>query len=229
VSNGHAPNGDRSGVSLQTLVVASLASLTAAIVTSTFWRKGAVITAGITPVIVALASELYRRPAERITALGTRAASARTRRGEARSARGPVDVAPPEAGARRAPRQPGVGPVRVYREPARRRLHLKVAIATAAVAFAVALAVLTLPELLFGGSVASTGRTTFFGGKTHTQQKKQEPTTTQEQTQTTPTQTTTEPQAPAQQPTTPTETTAPTQTAPPGGTPAPTTTAPTPP
>jgi hypothetical protein len=211
-------------VSFQTLVVASIASLTAAIVTSTFWRKGAVITAGITPVIVALASELYRRPAERITALGTRAASARTRRGETGSARGPAD-APPEPPAGRA-QQPGPGPVRVYREPARRRLHLKVAIATAAVAFAVALAVLTLPELLFGGSVASTGRTTFFGGKTHTQEKKQEPTTTQEQTQTTPTQTTTEPQAPAQQPTTPTETTAPTQTAPQGGTPAPTTTAP---
>src|SRR4051794_3763545 len=160
-------------VSPQTLVVASLASLTAAIVTSTFWRGGTPITAALSPVIVAIASELYSRPARRITELSSRAGVARTRRaGEDVRARErvPTGVPPgrPLPAAVRPPDEPELGPMRIYRTEQRsspvRRVHIRVALITAALAFVIAAAVLTLPELVFGGSVASHGRTTLFGG-----------------------------------------------------------------
>jgi hypothetical protein len=220
---------DGNRLSPQTLIVASLASLTAAIVTSTFWQKGTPITAAITPVIVALASELYSRPARRITQLSSRA-STRSRRFD------PVEQVARERaaiGARaswdddevhdhRPPpiREPGPGQIRVYRSGGgsgsggswRNRINPKVAIATAAIAFAIAAAALTLPELVFGGSVASHGKTTFFGGSHKSGSKKPDKTqttpTTSDKTQSTPTVTVTTPQqAPAQtapQTTTPT-------------------------
>jgi hypothetical protein len=162
VSNGRAPSGGGGNrLSPQTLIVASLASLTAAIVVSHFWRGGTPIAAAATPVIVALASELYRRPAERITQLGSRATAVRDRE---RVLTGP----PPPSAPPRAEVPEGPGAIRVYRSPSsRRRFHAKVVAATAVAAFVIAMAVLTLPELVFGGSLASHGRTTFFGGSTH--------------------------------------------------------------
>lgn len=160
MADGRSPSGGGgSRLSPQTLIVASLASLTAAIVVSHFWRGGTPIAAAITPVIVALASELYRRPAERITQLGSRATAVRQRERV-------LTGAPPEPPRTEVPEGPGA--IRVYRTPSnRRRFHAKVVAATAAVAFVIAIAVLTLPELVFGGSLASHGRTTFFGGSTH--------------------------------------------------------------
>jgi hypothetical protein len=236
--------GDGNRLSPQTLIVASLASLTAAIVTSYFWQRGTPITAAITPVIVALASELYSRPARRITELSSRAGT-RSRRfdpveqvARERAAMGgrsswandddAYDDRPPPI------REPGTGPIRVYRTGGgstggggrRNRINPKVAIATAAIAFAIAAAALTLPELVFGGSVASHGRTTFFGGSHHNSTKKksektQTTPTTSDQTQSTPTVTVTTPQqAPAQ--------TAPQTTTPTPATPTPGTQSPTP-
>ena len=146
--------------------------MTAAIVVSHFWRGGTPIAAAATPVIVALASELYRRPAERITQLGSRATAVRDRE---RVLTGP----PPPSEPPRAEVPEGPGAIRVYRSPSsRRRFHAKVVAATAAVAFVIAVAVLTLPELVFGGSLASHGRTTFFGGSTHHRSKSTHSTTT---------------------------------------------------
>src|SRR5204862_3125716 len=56
---------------------------------------------------------------------------------------------------------PGMGPVRTYGRP-RRRWHIRAAIVTGAIAFVIAALVLTLPELVFGGSVSGKGRTTIF-------------------------------------------------------------------
>ena len=205
-------------LSPQTLIVASLASLTAAIVTSTFWQRGTPITAAITPVIVAIASELYSRPARRITELGSRAGQARSRRftQEVREREHVPTGARPERrmpDAVRPPDDPELGPVRIYRSGADRpspvrRIHIRVALVTAAIAFVIAAAVLTLPELVFGGSVASHGRTTFFGGSHRHKTKSNE--TKQQNTQTTPTTT-------APTTTTPTQS-APTATAPPAQT-----------
>ena len=176
-----APQGGGGGsrLSPQTLIVASLASLTAAIVTSHFWRGGTPITAALTPVLVALASEIYRRPAERITRLSSRAASSTRVRGSV-AARDRVTAGPPAAhlddwapnGGRPTSRgwtcrSSAPGPVRVYRQQPDRRLHIRIVLATALVAFAIAIAALTLPELIFGGSLASHARTTFFGGTHH--------------------------------------------------------------
>jgi hypothetical protein len=176
--------------------VASLASLTAAIVTSHFWRGGTPITAAITPVLVALASEIYRRPAERITKLSSRAAATTRVRGSAVSARDDVTSGPPAAapdeggpdglapdGPLLDPQDAGAGPGRVYRPESNRRFHLKIVLATAVVAFAIALAVLTLPELIFGGSLASHARTTFFGGNSHHHRSTTKTTTTTTRTQ----------------------------------------------
>lgn len=187
-----APSGGGgSRLSLQTLIVASLASLTAAIVTSHFWRGGTPITAAITPVLVALASEIYRRPAERITKLSSRAAATTRMRGGAVSARddvtsGPPAAAPDEGGPDGTPpdgplldlQDAGPGPVRVYRPESNRHFHLKIVLATSVVAFAIALAALTLPELIFGGSLASHARTTFFGGRSRHHRSTTKTTTT---------------------------------------------------
>src|SRR5436190_489856 len=151
------PN-DGSRLSLQTLIVASLASLTAAIVTSTFWQRGTPITAAITPVIVALASELYSRPARRITQLSSRASQVGTGlltqdvRERERVPSGALPPARRRPDALLPPDDPDLGPMRVYRAGADRpapirRVHIRVALVTAAIAFAIAAAVLTLPEL----------------------------------------------------------------------------------
>lgn len=185
-------------LSPQTLIVASLASLTAAIVTSTFWQRGTPITAALTPVIVALASELYSRPAKRITELSSRAAVPRSRRFTHEQVRerdrvtsgAPPDMWRPDAIS--PPDEPELGPMRVYRTDQRsspiRRGHIRVALVTSALAFAIAIAVLTLPELVFGGSVASHGSTTFFGsGHHHTNKSSSTSDKNKTSTQTSPT------------------------------------------
>ena len=124
----------------------------------------------------------------------------------------------------------GSGPMRVYRQQPDRRLHIRIVLATALVAFAIAIAALTLPELIFGGSLASHARTSFFGGSTHHSSTHTVTTTTSAHsstaTATTATKTVTAP-AQTQQTITQTSTTpAPAAPAPLGGAPVTTTTAP---
>src|SRR4051794_22476357 len=57
------------GLSLQTLTIASLASVSAALVTSRLFPPGTVFTAALTPVIVAIVNEVASRPADRVAAL----------------------------------------------------------------------------------------------------------------------------------------------------------------
>jgi hypothetical protein len=228
------------GLSLQTLVVASAASVTAAMVTARLFPAGTIYASALMPVIVAVASELLHRPANRVSAMREQR---RTMTREARrlqTARVPGEAASPLRGAPEwvqgdDPPEPGfasttngnghahdpLAGVAIHgrtRRPGRPRIHAKVVIATGLAAFAIGAAVLTLPELLFGGSLTSTHDTTYFGGghksapqKTGT--RKQAPAKTVTQTTTTPSQTQTTPTGTATQPT---------QTvAPSGGTPAP--------
>jgi hypothetical protein len=190
-----------------TLVIASVASASAALVVSQLWIAGTWIAAAITPVLVALFSELLHRPTKRISRGMTsdRPALAEPRESEA--------------------------PVRIYRAGATRTRRRKIAygavFGTAAIALSIAVVALTIPELVAGQSVGkNNGKTTFFGGggKKRSAKRQQTPTntsTTQTQTQpttstgTTPTEQTT---------TTPSDTT---RTAPPSTTgPTPTTTTP---
>jgi hypothetical protein len=207
------------GLSLRTLVIASAASLVAALVTSRLFPPGTVYTAALTPVLVAAVSEVLNRPVDRVSEMRRR----RTLVME--PARVPTFTPDEPEPADFAAAEPtfeganGDAPgVRVYGRR-RRYLHPKVWIATGLAAFAIAAAVLTLPELIFGGSVASSHRTTFFGGHSSgsSSNTKSQTTTTPTQTQTV-TQTTTS--------TTPTTTT-PTQTTPAQTTPTTTGTTPT--
>jgi cytoskeletal protein RodZ len=81
----------------------------------------------------------------------------------------------------------GLTPIRTYGRGRRRPIHLKIALITGLVAFAIAVAVLTLPELIFGGAISSHHNTTLFGGggagksKTDKNKNQQDTTSTQPQ------------------------------------------------
>ena len=175
------------------------------------WERGTLIATAMTPVIVALVSEGLRKPAEKITAvtpLGTR-----------RSATGAA-VRDPEFD----PLPPGEGDVSVsdddpfgLRGRAPVKHHWKIALATGAVAFAIAVVGLTMSELVFGGPATKDGgNTTFFSGSS---EETATPTATPTATETPEATETAEPTA------TPTPTPAPTETpAPLEATPTPTVT-----
>ena len=165
---------DQGGLSVQTLIIASLASLTAAIVVHEVWQGGAILGAAITPVIVAVVSEALRKPAKAVTTIreervqrtrsnprvqpeGERAASA-TR------AQRPAAPPPPEF---ERPDPFGIWQAdrRSWRDRVRGR-PLKVALATGLAAFAIVAVALTGSELVFGGGVGGGGdRLTIVPGK----------------------------------------------------------------
>ena len=216
-------------------MIAAIASGIAAVVTSHFWKGGTVVAAAMTPVIVSLVkeglqrpmqSDLVRRPVQRI-------AATRTERREPAFARSGApsrfeeelhEPAPPGNGNGEPPT--GYGPVRTYGRSPRRRWHLKAALVTGVLAFVIAAVVLTVPELVFGGSVAGKGRTTFFSAHA-TKSHKSSSESDKQKTSTDSTNTDTNQQTtpPAQQQSTETTTTPqqapPAQSAPQGGTPAP--------
>jgi hypothetical protein len=161
------PSGGGESLSLQTLVVAAIASAVAAIVVSHLWKDGTVVAAAMTPVIVAIVkelvskpmeSELVRRPVQQVGRLASSGRLVVPGRAGARSS-GETRVLPPTEDAE-AP-----APIRTYgHTPRLRRVHLKIALITGLVAFAIAAAALTLPELIFGGAISSHHSTTLFGG-----------------------------------------------------------------
>lgn len=71
-----APERPREGISPVTLVIASAASASAALVVSRVWGTGTLIGAAATPIIVAVVTELLRRPARRLRAPGEGAPAA---------------------------------------------------------------------------------------------------------------------------------------------------------
>ncbi len=191
-------------LSLRTLAIASVASATAAIVVSQFWAGGTPIAAAVTPVIVALVSEMLHRPTE---VIARRITSERT-------AILPADALEREPAREEEPPEP---PVRVYGQQRRPRVRRKLAVGvvatTAVLAFAIAAAAITIPELITGHSITGTDRHTTL---VPTKRKKSKSSDEQQTTPTTPQQQTTQ-TTPQQNPqattTTPTETqTTPTQT-----------------
>jgi hypothetical protein len=181
-----------SGISVQTLVIASVSSLAAAIVVHKLWQGGAIVGAAITPIIVGIVGEALRRPVDRLSAVrdgGRRLPSERDH-----------DVAP-------ASRERGDDPFGLWEDRTRRRSRgrtwLALGAITGVIGFAIAAFTLTGSELVFGGSVAGPDKTTIFsGGGSHTTTTVQ---TVVTQTTTTPTVTQTVP-APAAAETTTTQT-----------------------
>jgi hypothetical protein len=214
------PRQQQGGLSLQTLVIASAASVAAAIVVHKLWKGGAILGAAITPVIVAIVSETLRKPVERVTSIR----EVRRTRPEA----GSGQVPPP------APEPARPDPYGIWQQerlPWWRRRSSKVAVVTGLLAFVIGAFALTASELVFGGSVGGgNDRLTLpVGGKKDTSRDERTRTTeTQPQDSETPAETT--PTAPADEQEVPTtETPPPTQTTPiPPVTPTPTEPAPTP-
>jgi hypothetical protein len=197
------------GLQVTTLVAAAIAAVAAATVVSRFWQAGTIMATAMTPVIVAVVKEMIERPARRVSTMASRAAAPPV----ARAAR-TVAEPPPEA---YAP-PPPVGPspelteMRVYgRERAAGGRRWKLAVVTGLLACAIAVAAMTLPELVAGRSVVSgSHHTTIFGGhrSTSSATTKEKSTSTEQQSTSTGQQSTsTEQQQPQA-----TTTTAPEQT-----------------
>jgi cytoskeletal protein RodZ len=170
-------SGDREkggGLSVQTLVLASLGSATAAVLTSTFWPEGSILSAAVTPLIIALVSEALRRPTERISQVA--AARASTSRGERQGPR----QRRPETATRGDPR-----PYSTYGGRRRPPVRLALVLVTGALAFVIAVVGLTLPERIFGGAVANDRPSTIFPRSSEPDRRderdeKEDPSSTQE-------------------------------------------------
>jgi hypothetical protein len=196
----------RSGFHVGTLIVAAISAVAAATVVSRLWQPGTVMATAMTPVLVTLMKEALERPAQRVSSIAGRAAA--------------VPVAPPEREeppAAIVPYDEHLTPMRVYRPARRVRRRWKLALATGLLAFLIAVAAMTVPELVAGHSVVSAKHdTTIFGGHrsaaTTTKKPEQKTTTTDQQTVTT--DKTTTDQTNTQQQTTTTTPAQPTQPAP---------------
>jgi len=234
------------GLSVSTLMIASLSSLAAAVVVSRLWGGGTLIGAAMTPVIVALVSEGLNRPAKAIGTVPKAIGTVRQTRG------GRYDpVAEGRAGLREGdfdgastPPVPAAAAaqIRVHRASTTKqgfslrmpRPRVLAAIGTGLVAFLIAAVFLTSSELVLGKSVTSSShRTTLVPVNRSTSSSTKDKTDTTKTTDTTTTPTTstaTTTTPPAESTPAPSETTPPVQPTPQQQTapavPAPTTTAP---
>ena len=220
----------RPGLSVTTLMIASLSSLAAALVVSKLWGGGTLFGAAMTPVIVALVSEGLRRPATIVTSVRAPRSSrydpvaegrAGLREGDLDRARSTMPAA--AVAERRVHRVSGGGGSGLsLRLP---RARVIAAVVTGLVAFALAGVFLTGSELVLGKSVVSSSkRTTFVPVHRSTSTTTTKTTDTTPTTSTQSTTTTTTPTTSAPQTTAPPATT----TTPAPATPAPQTTTPAP-
>jgi hypothetical protein len=162
-----------SGFHAGTLIIAAISAVVAATVVSRLWQTGTVMATAMTPVLVTLVREALERPARRVSSIATR---------------------PRSAAAEPAPLPPvvvthdkGLTPMRVYGTERKVRRRWKLALATGLLAFLIAVAAMTLPELVAGHSVVSAKHeTTIFGGQRHaaatTTKQPEQKTKTEQQT-----------------------------------------------
>lgn len=171
-------------ISWRTLLIASVASVAAAFVVSSLWAPGTLIGAAVTPVIVALVSELVRKPIEAVPSPSAALAPLRpgvggepapaaqeeddaVRAAPIESPEEAVEPAPErEPGAHRhrgAHRRHGADGEPVVREYARSdyrtwdRRRIKLALVTGALAFAIAVAFFVVADLTTGSAVTGRG------------------------------------------------------------------------
>jgi hypothetical protein len=210
----------KSSISIQTLVISASAAVAAAVVVPMIWDRGTLIATAMTPVIVALVSEALRKPAERISSVAPRV----TRRSSGVPVSSPhsaerFDPLPPEErAAAPPPRDDDPFGLRARRRPAPH--HWRLALATGAVAFVIAVIGLTMSELVLGGAATREGgRTTFFSarGDRDTEPRPTATATATEEAEPEPTATATATATPTPTPTA-TTTPAPTTTPPPAAT-----------
>jgi hypothetical protein len=201
------PDADRkdnrpaSGVSLQTLIIASVASAAASFAASRIWGPGTLISAAVTPVIVALVSEFLRRPVETVAATAKKVPTVQTlpavrkrtiaAPGDSTRVRDDPTRVTIDPATRDEPQSPSGQP-----QPPRRvesvaditpivdqgaikhaeantwRPHWRLAVVTGLLAFAIVVALYTVPDLLAGRSITGSDQpTTFFGGSANVKKK----------------------------------------------------------
>jgi hypothetical protein len=196
-----APPADR-GIDLTTLFLSAVASASAAYITSKIWAPGALFSAAMSPVIVALVKEGLRKPTEVVANVVPTVVPASTRWSRSSASEpGLVVDGTPEPEVHADPDAPHVvlppvvaakaGPVRVYSTRGR-RLRWRLAVLTGLLGFGICVVLYTVPELISGKSIGHGGRaTTLWGGhRNHTKKSTTTQTTT---TTTTPTSSATVP------------------------------------
>ncbi|MGH2840971.1 MAG: hypothetical protein ACRDKY_09130 [Solirubrobacteraceae bacterium] len=216
ITRSGAPQHD--GIDFTTLTITAVASGAAAYTCSQLWAPGTLASAAAMPVLVSIIKEALQRPAKVVT-------HAVPVRGVVRSA------TPRDADDLHAQPQPEPEPEPLTRvaqpgtlgdPPSGRSHRWYLAVITGLLGFLVAAVVLTVPELVAGGSASGGDRgTTLFGGdderKAEKRDREREPTTTTPgRTVTVPGRTVTvpPPSSRTQTTTTPTQTVPPTTTAP---------------
>ena len=197
----------RSGISLQTLIIASVASAAASFVVARVWGPGTLIGAATAPVVVALVSEFLRRPVRTVAETAKKVPTARIVPAVRERSGAASDPAPGQEASSRtatAPQAHGWRP------------SWRAALVTGLIAFVIVVGVYTVPDLLVGHSITGNGQPTTFFGASSTGKSKASPTTTVTRTTTTTiiktTPTTTTPTTTATTPTTSTTSTTPTET-----------------
>jgi hypothetical protein len=220
------PEEKSGGLSLQTLLISSLAAVAAAIVVPMFWAKGSLIATAITPIIVAIVSEGLNRPAKAITAVTPRV-TRRSATGAALRSEQPTGVGARGEGPEQLPPRRGDDPFGLYQQDRpRRRSPLRIAVVTGLLAAVIGAGVVTASELtLFGHQIGNSQRSTgLLGGKSRKSDATPTPTATPTATATatatpeesaTPTATETAVPSATASPNTATVTPAPTATVPP--------------
>ncbi len=139
------------GISVTTLIIASAASAAAAFVVSRVWGAGTLIGAAVTPVIVAIVTELLRKPATKlpeIVASGNGRATAKTLPGDVPASIPGPDEAPL---VEQVPVEP---PMRVYRARPEPRLgprEWRLVALTGLAAFVIGIGVYVGVDRLAGG------------------------------------------------------------------------------
>jgi outer membrane biosynthesis protein TonB len=168
---------EKRGIEMRTLVIASVASAAAAVITSQFWIRGTPIAAALTPVIVALVSELLHRPTEKIAQRMTTETDALP------EAAGAIPPPPAEEVVPRPARDPEIKVYRSGGSARKRTIAWTAVLTTGLLAFAIAALVLTVPELIAGGSIGGRDRaTTLVPSKKQDRDGGQDQTVTEQQT-----------------------------------------------
>jgi hypothetical protein len=176
----------RSGLSLQTLLISSLAAVAAAIVVPTFWERGSLIATAITPIIVAVVSEALHRPAKAITAVTPRV-TRRSATGAALRSQQPTGMGSRGEGPEQLPPRRD-DPFGLYEDerPKKRNFPLRLAVVTGLLAAVIGAGAVTASELaIFGHQIGNSERSTgLLGGTAKKSTETPTPTPTETATET---------------------------------------------
>jgi hypothetical protein len=167
---------------VQTLIVASVASAVTSYTVSRLWGPGTLLSAAATPILVALISELVRRPVVGVSSTAQKVAVAPLRHRPSTRAH---DVPPPSAAAPAPeqprhpppPAQPGspaseeqwspAGPPPVIEEP-RARPRWRLVLVTGMLACLIVVGLFTALDVIAGRSITGNGNSsTYFSGSSN--------------------------------------------------------------